>query len=169
MATKLTPADVNRPVPPGISWTDPAKSRPWQQPPRYVKLTDVAQMYMETLMSEEAGNDLLDSLETGVPLSVIAEATMLAGVHSGLHTVDMGILVMPIIMETLKSVAVFNDIETKMYASDYDKEEAVSPRVIKQAIANSINKLKDVEEPPMVMEAAPPMSGLMGRKNKEVV
>lgn len=168
MATKPTPVDVNRPVPPGISWTDPAKSRPWQQPPRYVKLTDVAQMYMETLMSEDAGNDLLDSLETGIPLSVIAETLMLTGVYKGMHTIDMGVLVMPIIMETLKSVAMFNNIDTKMYASDYDKEEAVSPRVIKQAVANVFSEKLPMEEEP-VMEAEPPMGGLMGRKNKEVV
>jgi hypothetical protein len=169
MATKPTPLDVNRPVLPGVSWTDPAKSRPWQQPPRYVKLTDVAQMYMESLMSEDAGNDLLDSLETGIPLSVIAETLMLTGVYKGMHTVDMGVLVMPIIMETLKSVAVFNNIDTKMYASDYDKEEKVSPRVIKQAVANVFGKAPVMEEEPVMPEAEPPMGGLMGRKNKEVV
>lgn len=168
MATKPTPVDVNRPIPPGVSWTDQPKSRPWQQPPRHVKLTDVAQMYMESLMSEDAGNDLLDSLETGIPLSVIAETLMLTGVYKGMHTIDMGILVMPIIMETLKSVAMFNNIDTKMYASDYDKEEAVSPRVIKQAVANVFSEKLPMEEEP-VMEAEPPMGGLMGRKNKEVV
>jgi len=116
-------------------------------------------------MSEETGNELLDSLETGIPLSVIAEAMMLSGVSKGVHTIDTGILAMPVIMEMLKSVAVFNSIDTKMFASDYDKEETVSPRIIREAVSNIFNK--KVVEP--TEETEKPMSGLMGRKNKEVI
>jgi len=165
MATKSTPADVLRPIPPGISWTAPDKSRTWQQPPKFVKLTDVVKMYMDGIMSEEIGNNLLDSLETGIPLSVIAEAMMLSGVSKGVHTIDTGILAMPVIMEMLKSVAVFNNIDTKMFASDYDKEETASPRIIREAVSKVFNK--KVVEP--TEETEKPMSGLMGRKNKEVI
>lgn len=166
MATKLTSMDALRPVPPGISWTAPDKSRAWQQPPKFVKITDVVEMYMSALSDEKTTNSILDSLETGVPLSVIAEGMMLTGVSKGMHTVDTGILAMPVIMEVLKSVAMFNDIDVKMYASDYDEEDAVSPRVVRSAVDKMFNKVK---EPEQTMVEPEPMQGLMGRKNKEVV
>lgn len=165
MATKLTPMDALRPVPPGISWTAPEKSRTWQQPPKFVKITDVVEMYMSALSDEKTANNILDSLETSVPLSVIAEGMMLTGVSKGMHTVDAGILAMPVIMEVLKSVAMFNDIDVKMYASDYDEEDAVSPRVVRSAVDKLFNKVK---EPEQTMVEPEPMQGLMGRKSKEV-
>ena len=165
MATKTTPVEALRSIPPGISWTAPDKSRAWQQPPKYVKLTDVVQQYMVVLSDDKIINDVLDTLESKIPLSVIAEGLMLSGVAKGTHTVDTGILAMPVIMEALKSIAMFNDIDVKMYASDYDEEDAVSPRVVRSAVDKMFNKVK---EPEQTMVEPEPMQGLMGRKSKEV-
>lgn len=165
MATKSTPMDMLRPIPPGISWTAPEKSRTWQQPPKFVKITDVVEQYMNMLSDDTVINDVLDTLESKIPLSVIAEGLMLSGVSGGMHTVDAGILVMPVIMEVLKSIAMFNDIDVKMYASDYDEEDAVSPRVVRSAVDKLFNKVK---EPEQTMVEPKPMQGLMSRKSKEV-
>lgn len=165
MATKTTPAEALHSIPPGISWTAPDKSRTWQQPPKFVKITDVVQQYMALLSDDKIINDVLDTLESKIPLSVIAEGLMLSGVSKGAHTVDAGILAMPVIMEVLKSIAMFNDIDVKMYASDYDEEDAASPRVVRSAVDKLFNKVKEPEQ--TMVEPEPPQ-GLMGRKSKEV-
>jgi len=167
MATQLPVSKALTSIPPGISFTSPEKSRNWQKPPKLVKTTDVVKFYMTAISSDEIANDLLDTLETGVPLSVIAEAMMLANVGEGLHTIDAGILAMPVIMEMMKTVAMLNDIDTKDYTSDYDKEEKMSNRVVKQAIAQVFKTIEPVAEEvkPVVEEAVQPM-GLMARKTK---
>jgi DNA integrity scanning protein DisA with diadenylate cyclase activity len=164
-ANKTSPTDVVTYTPPGISWTAPEKSRPWQQPPRYVKVSDVANMYVQLISSEETANEMLDSLETKVPLSSIAESLMLGGVANGMHTIDAGILVMPVIMEMLQTIATFNKIKTVMYADEYDKASSVPNRVAMMAVKQAVSKLepKEQEEEPMVKAG-----GLMSRKNKEV-
>ena len=170
MATnQLSVGQALKSIPPGISFTTPEKSRKWQQPPKYVKVTDVVQHYMELISSGDSSNELLDVLETGIPLSVIAEGMMLASVGEGVHTIDAGILVMPVIMEMMKSVAMLHDIDTKDYASDYDKEHTMSKRVIKQAIDQVFKTIEpSVEEVEPVVEVAQPM-GLMARKTKESI
>ena len=154
-------------IPPGISFTSPEKSRKWQQPPKLVNINDVLRFYMGVISSDEVANDLLDSLETGMPLSVIAETAMLANVSQGIHTIDTGILAMPVMMEMMKTVAMLNDIKTKDYASDYDKEHTMSKRVLKQAIAQVFKTIEPVAEEaePVAEEAVQPM-GLMARKTK---
>ena len=168
--TRLPVGQALRSVPPGISFTSPEKSRKWQQPPKYVKVTDVVKHYMEMIASGEAVNELLDVLETGIPLSVIAEGTMLSSVGEGIHTIDAGILAMPVIMEMLKTVAMLNNIDTKDYASDYDKEHTMPKRIIKQAIDQVFKTIEpEVEKAQPVAEEAPQPMGLMARKTKESI
>ena len=168
MATKQLPvSSLLTSIPPGISFTSQEKSRNWQKPPKLVKTTDVVKFYMAAISSDEIANDLLDTLETGVPLSVIAESMMLANVGEGLHTIDTGILAMPVIMEMMKTIAMLNGIDTKDYNSDYDKEETMSKRVLKQAIAQVFKTIEPVaEEVKPVAEEAPQPMGLMARKTK---
>ena len=43
-------------------------------------------------------------LEMGIPVSAIANSMQLAGVMQGLHTIDVGMLVMPAIMEMIMMI-----------------------------------------------------------------
>lgn len=167
MATSNIPApDVVTYTPPGISWTAPEKSRPWQQPPQYTDIMDVANSYIIALSSEGAMDNVLDALETKVPISVIAQSVMLNGVSEGRHTMDAGLLVMPVIMEMMLSIAMLNDIKTVMYPDDYDKDSTVSNRTARLAVEKAMKKIEAAAEP---AKEEKPVGGLMARKQKEVV
>jgi hypothetical protein len=158
--------DMAVPVPPGISWTAPPKSRPWVTPPKAVSVAAVAKGYIDSLGQAEVANNMLDALETGVPLDVIAETLMLAGVNKGHHTLDAGILVMPVIIEVLRSIADFNDIETVKFSQDLEKGATIHPRVFREFA----KKTSEVSTEPVTEEKATPViAGLMARKSKEVM
>lgn len=158
------------PVPPGVSWTAPEKSRPWQNPPKLVNIGDVAGYYVDAIGNGDTLNDLLDALETGVPLAVIGEALMMAGVSRGMHTLDAGILVMPVIIEMLQTVAEMHGTKFVIYPDDYDKEVVVSNRVARLAVQKAMKKLEgeDITEAEQEVPPAQP-KGLMAKKQKEVV
>jgi len=78
---------------------------------------------------------------------------------------DSGILVMPVIMEMMLSIAMLNDIKTVMYPDDYDKESSVSNRVAKMAVKKAMEKIEAAVEP---TKEEKPVGGLMARKQKEV-
>lgn len=159
--------DIAVAAPPGISWTAPAQSRAWLRPPAEVDVTALANQYMTLLASPQAANDTLDALETKVPIAVIAETIMLTGVSKGIHTIDAGVLVMPVIMETLKTIADMHDIETVMFPSELD-EGTIHPRIMRKMM-EAIKTMSDEQpaEEPMVEEK--PATGLMARKMKEGV
>lgn len=158
---KLSPADLIKPVPPGISWTDNPRSTPWNTPPQLVKVEEVAQRYIDSLSMPNTINSALDVLETGVPIAALANAMMLTGVAGNVHTIDAGILVTPVIIEMLVSLAEIHGVEYTVFEKDPDADN-IPARVVKKA-------LQKAEETPakVVEESSEPMlSGLMARKNK---
>lgn len=165
LENESTVGDVLSIAPPGISWTAPSKGRPWMNQPEETNVSSVAKYYINALGQADSANDILDALETNVPLATIAETFMLTGANKGRHTLDAGMLVMPIIIELLQSIAELNDIKTVKFTQDLEKGTTVHPRVLREFA-------KKVSEPmpePMVEEAMIEPKGLMARKSKEVI
>jgi hypothetical protein len=165
MATnELTAGQVLQSVPAGISWTAPPKSRAWQNPPKFTNLSDVVDTYISRLASKEMANFVLDALETKAPLSSLAEMVMLSGVQKGIHTLDTGILAMPVIIEMFKTAAMLHDIKTVTYSDEYDTMRTIPTRAVKMAVADLMKAPTEEAEPapvPTEMKA-----GLMQRKSK---
>jgi len=163
MATSLSPMDVVKPVPPGISWTAPAKGRAWNMPPRLVKIDEIAQGYINNLSSADMLNSILDVVETKVPLASMAEAIMLSSVNKGIHTIDAGILVMPVIIEMLKTAADMHGVKYTIFSDELTINDEVSPRIVREAIKKASEKSEEVVE---VVEPVVELSGLMSKKPK---
>jgi hypothetical protein len=157
----LSPVDLIRPVPPGISWTAEPRSRPWSTPPKFVEVKDVAQGYVTNLSSANMINFTLDAIETGVPLAALANGMMLSGVASGIHTIDTGILVIPVIVEMLKTTAEIHGVEYQVFEEDEDAG-TIPDRVVKQAMKRASSAVEEVVEPQVEL------SGLMARKPKKM-
>ena len=158
----LSPVDVIKPVPPGISWTDEPRSQPWTTPPKLVSVKDVAQGYITNMSSSSMINSTLDAIETGTPLAALANAMMLGGVASGIHTVDAGILVIPVIVEMLKTIAELHNVKYQVFEDD-GGSDIIPDRVVREAIKKSSSEI--VEE---VVEPEVELTGLMARKPKQM-
>ena len=163
MATSLSPMDVIKPTPPGISWTAPPKGRGWSTPPRLVKIDEIAQGYINNLSSADMMNSILDVVETKVPLASMAEAIMLSSVHKGIHTIDAGILVMPVIIEMLKTAADIHGVEYTIFSDELTANDEVSPRIVREAIKKASEKPEEAVE---IVEPVVELSGLMSKKPK---
>ena len=86
---------------PGMSLTTEVGNRPWQQPPRFVDTKDVAEYYVEKLAEDNFADMLVDVAESGIPLTTIANTIQMNSVMQGIHSVDSGILALPVIMEMM--------------------------------------------------------------------
>lgn len=157
----MSPADFIKPVPPGISFTDNPRSTPWNTPPKLVKVQDIAQRYIDSLSQPNTINSMLDVLETGVPIAALANAMMLTGVASNVHTIDAGILVTPVIVEMLVTLAEIHGVEYQVFEKDPDADN-IPARVIREALRKAKETPAEVVEEP----SEPMLSGLMARKNK---
>lgn len=96
---------INAPIP-GMSLTGEPKKYNWERPPELVAPEDVAEYYLDKLSDKETMRGILDTLLTGdITLVSLVEGIMRIGVSRGLHTIDAGLTVAPLIHKTIKVVA----------------------------------------------------------------
>lgn len=162
-----------RPIP-GQSLTAELGSRPWQQPPQYNTVEEALNYYLPRLLNPKTIEGFYDTVESGMPLTNIAEATQLAGVMEGKHTIDVGVLITPVLIETMAYLAEEAGIEYTLGDGDEDTSDKVSDsnmaavmaRLQKKGIAP---KEEPMEEPEQALEEEEPKGGLMARRNTDGV
>jgi hypothetical protein len=159
---------LSRPIP-GQSLTAELGGRPWQQPPQYDTVDEAMDWYLERFDSQEVVDELMAVIESGVPIATIANSMQLGAVLQGVHSIDVGMLVMPIIMEMMKYLAEQTGTEYKM-GDEPEKTDRPSDAVMQSAL-NELKKQQGntdmaSEDEPMMEEeeSEPEPSGLMARR-----
>ncbi len=154
---------------PGEGMTAELGSRPWQNPPQYATVEQALEFYIPKLVSEEMYDGILDSMELGIPLTTMADSMQSAAVMQGLHTVDVGILAMPVIIEMLAYIGDEAGIEYNLGMDKPIDEDKISSTKIALAMKKMREKLPEAleerEEKPDMEEpmSEPAPTGLMAR------
>ena len=158
----------------GQSLTAELGNRPWQQPPQYSTVEDALQYYIPRLTNPEMIEDLFNVMETGIPLTTLANAIQSSGVMEGKHSLDVGILIMPVLIETMAYLAEEADVEyevgtNKKIGSDKPSQAAVA-NALALAEKEITKRNKEPEEEEQIeMELEEPSGGLMSRRNTDGV
>jgi hypothetical protein len=102
--------------------TAPLGERPWQNPPRYASVEETLQFYMPRITSQKMANQLMDILEMGVPIDTVVDTVQLGGVMEGVHSVDVGILISPVLAEVIEQMAIAADVNYTLEGKEEDEE-----------------------------------------------
>jgi hypothetical protein len=123
---------------PGMAMTPELGSRPWQTPPQYSSVEEALQYYLPRMQDDAFTDNLLNVIEMGMPLTTLANTIQLAGVMENRHTVDVGILIIPVLIEMMQLVAEAEGIE---YVTGMEKDNDAATK--DSAIAAALAGLKD--------------------------
>lgn len=150
---------------PGQSLTMELGSRPWQSPPQYTTVDDTIDYYMERMSSEDFMLQLADVLEMGIPVTTIANTMQLGGVMEGKHSVDVGMLILPVLVELIMLIG---DAAKVDYVSGLEKEERLDSSLIDLAVTQfNEQQDKNVNDEVVEEEVEEPVEdrtgGLMSR------
>ena len=137
MAEPMQPM-LDAPIP-GMSMTHELGARPWQSPPQYSTVEEALDYYIPRLQSDEVTSQLLDVLEMGIPVSTIANTMQLAGVMEGKHTIDVGMLLLPVLVELIMMIGDTAKID---YTTGMDKGADIRGSLVDLAV----QKFKDEGE-----------------------
>lgn len=158
----------------GQGLTHELGNRPWQNPPQYSTVEEALQFHIPRIVNPDRQEELMNVIETGVPLTIIAETLQSGAVMQGRHSVDVGILIIPVLMETLAYLAEEQGVEyvmgTELKTDDTPSESAVALAMKKirekrEALGKEESATLISEEPlePVVQEP-PTEGGLMSRR-----
>lgn len=158
----VSPEDfLSAPIP-GMSLTVEPGSVPWEQPPQLVTIQQVADFYIDKLTSdEEAINKSLDAIEMGVPLQTLANGAISYNMMKGIHTIDVGFLVMPIIVELLITLAELNDVKYFITPEEELKGKVLDRNLVEK-IVNSL-EATEIKTEEAVKLLATSSKGLMSK------
>ena len=139
----LTPFD--RPIP-GQSLTVEPGSVPWERPSVHSDPLDALEMYMEQLSDETVVDDVMDMVDIGIPIRVVAGVMLSKGVMDGMHTVDTKVLLMPILTAQIKSLADVIGLDYKLTMEDYADKDAEAKKkrmsLLSAKLAAKLDKVK---------------------------
>ena len=153
----------------GMSLTSELGATPWQHPPQYNTVEETLDYYAPRILNPDVKQDLLNVMETGVPLTTIAQALQMGGTMEGKHSIDVGILVTPVLVEMLAYLADTENAEYKSGLEPRTNKDSISDSEIAVAMRRIPEKMKEVEEQETSEPVDEPLTeaepkGLMARR-----
>lgn len=145
---------------PGMSLTKEPGSRPWENPPQLTELYEVVDYYTERLTNPELVESLLDAFSKDAPIYETTKGLINMSVMQGVHSIDTGMLVVPVVVEMLITLAELNGVGYIIEQADKDRMTSVDPKTAKKAIEEVKQAEMQRQEEPV---ETPPKKGLMAR------
>ena len=90
---------------PGQSLTDYPKNYPWERPPEITDPNDAIKFHIDRIADEDVIDNVLDLLEFGIPAKTLSESMMTAAVGSGIHSIDVSLIIEPIVRDFMMKAA----------------------------------------------------------------
>ena len=153
---------------PGMSMTHELGARPWQTPAQYTTVDEAIEYYMSRMATEEYMEQAVEVLEMGVPVTTIANTMQMASVMEGKHSIDVGMLVTPLIMEMLMLIGENAGIkyDDGLSAVEDNTISVTAIEKVRNEMQSRIDEVEDKEEivDSNKVEVEEP-TGLMARRN----
>ena len=150
----------------GMALTHEAGARPWQtlNSRLYKRQFNITQIKME---DDSVAEQVVNILESGVPVTTLANTIQLAGVMEGRHTIDVGMLATPVIMEIIINMAEGAGIEYST-GMERDKDAETEDSRILAGIEKAREELETMAEademPEETINDVDDTTGIMSRR-----
>ena len=166
MAEPINNASFDAPIP-GESMMHELGARPWQQPPKYPTTEEALGFYLPRFQNEEFVEGLVDTLELGVPVTSIANTLQTGAVMEGLHSIDVGIIILPVLVEMISYIAEDAGIEFNIGTEPLKTSDLTQTKIdlVMKKLNDKTNKQKNMpKEKTKISEEPEQTGGLMSRR-----
>lgn len=141
----MAPDFLHKPIP-GISLTGEPGNAPWEQPPKHASLDEVIDYYSDKIVEEEVIANLIDVIKRDVPLLTIAEGLIRTGIMEGIHSIDAGMLVKPVLVELMIALAEVYGVKYVIQAEDMQKMRTMPIDAVEKVVSESVTQMQEVKE-----------------------
>ena len=115
---------------PGQSLTDEPNNFAWERPPEISDPNEAFRFHMDRLSEKPVAESVLFLMEYGYPVDVLTRSILTAAVGEGIHTIDVSLIISPVIEEELGYMARTAGIEYKdTFAADQTEDEVQEERL----------------------------------------
>jgi len=140
----------NAPIP-GQSLTSTPRNAPWERPPEVVDPEEALNIHLDRLNQPDKLEALLDAINMGIDVKTLTSGILRSAVATGIHTIDVGLIIAPIIHEFIRSTAEIAGVE---YDEGFEDKKAKEKFEYARTKSKALKKLREMGEEP-VLEASP--------------
>ena len=156
---------------PGQALTEEPGKWAWDKPPQFASLEEAADATMKRLFSDKNTKNVILMLEAGVPVEGIARSVVFAGFQSGAYSVDVALLLTPMVTEAVLTIGTVAEVKDMRF-SNKPKNKKQDDFEVGMADAKFIKFLsektqKDLTKIKETAEKKEPTEGLMARPTQE--
>ena len=171
------PGSLSAPIP-GMSLTTEPGNRPWENPPQLVTVEEAVKFYTEKILDPEKEEAILAAFDQEVSIESMADMVTTSAVMDGIHTLDIAVLVTPVIVEMFKYIGDMNGVEYVESYEEKDKKSRIPVSEARKIVKEVVDEMDretapkfpawggEVEEQEEPMEEPKPKAGLMARKTQ---
>lgn len=162
----------NAPIP-GQSLTGKPKNFPWERPPEITDPELAIQYHLEKLSRPKAIEGILDTISIlEVDIATLTKGYLRTQVAEGIHSIDVGLIVAPVIHEFIKQVATAANVDfeegfenkTRDANAKRKRQEESAKKYIKNLKVSPKELVEDVEVDMVEEEPVKaPTKGLMSK------
>ena len=128
---------------PGQSLFTTPKDRPWENPSELDTVDQALGYYFTNLRDPDIIDDIMTVVDMGIPLEPIVKTLYISSVMNGIHNLDVGLIVAPVLTEFLAAVAKSYEIDFNYTSVDpqeqrKEKEQRKVETMLRLAIDRGI-------------------------------
>ena len=128
------------PIPGQSLFSTPGDS-PWERPSELNTVDEALSFYFTSMRDPEIIDDLMTVVDMGIPLAPIVKTMYMSSVMRGLHNLDVGLIVAPVLTEFLAAVAKSYDIDFKYSGVDpMEEKNKKEQQKIQMMLRSAIDK-----------------------------
>jgi hypothetical protein len=157
---RFNAANLRAPIP-GMSLTTEPGNRPWENPPKLVTVEDAIEHYAQNLLDPDKADAILNAMAEDISIESMADMVTTSAVMNGLHTIDVSVLVTPVVQEMLRYVGDVNEVEYVESYEEKEKKNQMPMHLIKKVVKEKAKDMGALEG--RYEEDQKPM-GLMARR-----
>jgi len=132
---------------PGQSLTGEPKGYAWERPPEFDKPEDALKYYIPKLTKPDVMDDILLALENGFPLTTLVKGIYMNGVMDGLHSIDVGLIIAPVLHELILSTANSYEISFKEIPTSVAEQKAKKEQdMLENSVLRFLEQVEDKDE-----------------------
>ncbi len=126
---------------PGQSLFSAPGERPWERPSELNTVDEALSFYFTSMRDPEIIDDIMTVVDMGIPLEPIVKTMYMSSVMRGLHNLDVGLIVAPVLSEFLAAVAKSYDIDFKYSGVDpMEEKNKKEQQKIQMMLRSAIDK-----------------------------
>jgi len=119
---------------PGQSLTDEPNNFAWERPPEITDPDEAVVFHLDRLSEKPIVDSVLHLLQMGFPVDVLTRSILTGAVGSGMHSIDVSLLISPVIEEEIAYMGTTAGVKFKNTFGNDETDDDIQEKKLKDVV-----------------------------------